>query len=546
MAVIVVSEKEYYAKRIDFMLRKLIEFNESSIKNYSSYPVNGMYYEYIRPVIHNTPVLKSEIKGSDQFIKSIVESDLMGPELAGLDKQLNDTLQKLNIKVNVPDFTVKTVEINKSTVKANNNIEYFKNLLKLEALNALKNNRAELDQMQIDYKKALSDTSGKNQLWPRMAKLINADKRLYDDFMHYKEECELLRSEVFSKFSASGVIWFSKDNGEYRLLVNDKTISKDDRIKAIGKELSDNLSLVEIYNKQMIEIIATRESLRELYPELAVFDPVKVKSSIDRDNIYKLMCKGFDKAREAQEQVKIMVLEDRLPINIIDPVVNNVLKNLEKDGTFKDAHFKQQVYKWLEDNKKTKTIFTIIGMSVSIVLMAAAFFTTGGAALVFGLAAAIAGLGMGAFELETAGKKKELADAQNGGKSLLIGRKDAESAKFDYTMAWVNLFLSALDVAISAKAVVYVIRADEAIKTLNKLKSLDDIPNLSASEIYHLKNMSKEEVMEILANYRKSAKRNINKIAELFKARERQGIYKGRDNSVYIKAIKTRLKYWQE
>ena len=168
------------------MLGELIDFNDYRNKNvYSSYPITGFGANTFETLAAQTEMLKKEVKGHEDSTESMIESTVSLDDLKEADKHLNDTLQNLKIQNRVPNYIVEKIvtdEKDKTSEKPNDNEEYFKILLKQEALKRLNKNVEEIDNMRKDVESDVTtdvkNTKSDKVNWENLKNALIADFQL--------------------------------------------------------------------------------------------------------------------------------------------------------------------------------------------------------------------------------------------------------------------------------------------------------------------------------------------------------------------------------
>ncbi|RCJ37287.1 hypothetical protein A6770_40360 [Nostoc minutum NIES-26] len=143
----------------------------------------------------------------------------------------------------------------------------------------------------------------------------------------------------------------------------------------------------------------------------------------------------------------------------------------------------------MEREEQKDATIQLVGTLLNIGLGVAAFFATGGVAIFLGVAAALAGLGTAVYELEQADDLYASARAgEAGGKPLV---NDAEEARFNLIMSWVNVLLAGVDLGFAVKGGTTLLEATSKARRMMKMHDVDVLSLLEANEIAEFKQAIK-------------------------------------------------------
>ena len=495
MAVLVRTEKERYSKRVVFMLGELIDFNDYRLKNvYSSFPkINGMNNNTFETLAAQTDILKKEIKGHEDSAGSTIESTVSLDDLKEADKCLSDTLQNLKIQSRVPNYIVEIIVTDnkdQTSEKPKDNEEYFKILLKQEALKRLNKNVDEIDNMKKDVESDVTtdvkNTKSDKINWENLKNALIADFQLDSGIKQLTNELHDesgIREMMFKEIEQNFYVWYLNKNYKDREFDNyqDRTKSitffrkyqnqfNDEHAKYCDEnhlnffnslcEFKDGMNgLVRGIQDNIDFLEAQRFQLRKENPLVCVAGvnndltdedkkSERIKKLPKKELYNKFLKRSFEKIRDAQKEIRQKIKEYKIQLHLLRCIYNPVSEALKKGN---DKSLADEFDKWIKRKEKERFVLQIVGVVLTIGITIACFFTEGAAAALFGLAGAALGGTQAAFGIIEAYINVQTAEAQQGGSQTLINMNLRE-ARMNQMFALINGALSLVDLFQSIKA----------------------------------------------------------------------------------------------
>lgn len=464
------SLRSAYAHRINLMMNALIQRNrelwrdnyqnlnvESSSNQYEGYEKTQVYLdsrflnEHTEDVAGQMGTLNSALYNSDE---TNIEN------LEDMDGELANTLDEMDIMVSIPNLTDLTTTWNKSD--RDTNVCIFKAKLKEIALARIEANGQGLNALQEEYK-AIFDLPETVQrqvgTYSTLMDAIKKDQELQD------HRVTLVIDRADAQFSFNSI-------GDPR---------------AYGSEITENSAYflfskkVEDYDLMIEQVDQTRQLLRNAYPVICAIDTEDVDTAHESHrDIYKRIEKAFDKAREAQTEVKLKIRSDDMPLYKLDPIVLATIEyfNISENPT--DA-FGRDVLDWLASKRRKEWAIKLGSAVFSIGLAIACFIPGVGIAATIALGAVGAGVGAAAsiYEFEMADDLYDAARSQTAGPYQLIS--DPEAAKKEFIWGVVNLCLGLVDAFLAGNEIFKIgnilnkfSSTGKGLKVINQMDSLDD------------------------------------------------------------------------
>lgn len=374
---------------------------------------------------HGTPVFVRERDRAGGYWHST-----QAPSSAGYQSMLRDMTANRNLNIDARGY-----------------IALFKGLLKANALAQLQKNRLRLGEIEQQYTRA----PRRSKKWQRLRLMIEKDKRLSKHQIRFESNAAFARIPVRAR---------------------DRAGEPDD-----SKERAAN------WERQANEVKAVRARLRAEYPPLGVLDTDEIELSTRHNTVLGRIKAGFADIRNVIGVVHTKVHEEDVPLNKLGPIVDQTLKQMgigkEKRNT--GDPMSVAVLDWLDGQDQSESIITWVGTVLTIALGVAAFFASGGTAILLGAAGGAIGFGTAAYEFERADDLHDAARTSQAGGGNLVA--DPEAARFHYIMAWVNLVLAGLDLGLAAKAGNTLLKSAKTAEGLAGTLGADALSKLKPEQI---------------------------------------------------------------
>ncbi len=300
----------------------------------------GSKLKLITDILNDTPTEPD--KNKEEVIK-IIDS-FSGAESALFRDNLSEDS---SLSEKFRDITGEEMELTPKQPIVSNPIEYFKNLLKAEALRRLEANIAELPKYREKYDTLSEDGDDKN--WENIIKIRKQYEKLNDDIERtYKEKCDL----------ENAIYWGENKSAEYS------------EIKEKYKKLKEE--------KRQLE--------RTMPGEARFFNTKQLyKREKPTDSTVARFQKYFDQIAKAQIKLKKKINDDEIALWKIQPVIESVMPVAMLTLTPEQL---DEVVSYIK-KQKIKDFSVTIGLTVlSVASGIALFFITGGTATILSLAGA--------------------------------------------------------------------------------------------------------------------------------------------------------------
>jgi hypothetical protein len=256
------------------------------------------------------------------------------------------------------------------------------------------------------------------------------------------------------------------------------------------QEQQQQLNLIAQQRQQLKklpeEIKQVRKVLRAKYPALAVIKSTEISASTDNDELHLKIVQGFQSIQNGIADVAARLDKNDIPLQKLGPVLSESLVQTGVNPQKRDKDPKSKaILDYLEREQRKDFTIQLAGTLTNIVLGVGAFFATGGVAIFLAVAAALAGLGTAVYELEQADDLYAAARAgEAGGKPLV---DDAEEARFNLIMSWVNVLLAGLDLGVAVKGGTTLLEATSKTRRMIKMHDADVLSLLEPNEIAEFK-----------------------------------------------------------
>jgi len=296
----------------------------------------------------------------------------------------------------------------------------FKTAVKERACDVLSENRKVIDALEDIYR----DTDAPQ--WTKLRQAIETDRRLEEK----ETELEVLIT------NKKGIIKTQKEALKFhssRHLPEYK-----DLIAKMESELG------QLEQQQML-VKTARAALQGENPALSALDVSKISAETSNEDVFKDMQAGFEKAREGIDKSIANIKDDKVPLQVLTPVLASVCEEPEFEGLQDD------VSKWVADYHSREDASSITSAIVGTVGGIAGGMIGGpvGAGLIVG--ASILGANDAAKEYHQAGITSDIASSGTINNSIL-SPEDQESADARRYMSVANMIMAGLDLGGSVGA----------------------------------------------------------------------------------------------
>lgn len=491
------TKKEAHIFRLKILLPRLFNKNEDLYNN-SYFPVRAIKqaaaddgYWHISDFVRQTDELYDmTISLREDFtrFKDCIHL-LTYDELKHLDEEVTRTLTVMQCSTAVPP--VEEITIVNENLKARDEVEYFQNLLKAEAIKMLNINRKEVDKTRVKYsvlKHNPYSTSGK-KVWSTFQEVMNWDKDLDNKDMAVVETMEKLI------LLNSGVI------------VTDKT---RDTVKAREQLITEGREL----RKQISD---EREKLYTVYHVGRLIDNRKSKSK-SRQEVYEIIRSSCVTAHEKFNEVEKKILNSDMPLYKLPFLVAKVLEK-ENINDNSDDPYSKEVLSWLKKKTKSDRAKENLCTGVSLGLALVCLIPGIGLGAIIALGAVGAGVGaIGAIrEYEVADDLYDAAITGTYGTQKFINQDEAERLKLS---ASINLCLSLVDAFVSVKAVRQLRNIKKSSELALKSKKITSL--LDKNTVNKLEVLGEDSVQRIIINL--DSMNNSEKAARYIKGLNSKGL----------------------
>lgn len=389
------------------------------------------------------------------------------------DERLEKSLNLLNYESGVPSVDELTqVLINE---RANDNVGYFKNKLKIEGIRLLNINRAEVEATKGKYKVLVDkpDSPVGYKVWNDFEQAMLMDEKLKGR-----------RAEVQTRLDAANEV-FRKAGGS-RLYDKDAITDTTRRVKAAVVER-------DTCNILFQEIDFQRRLLNAAYPVSRIMDSTTADLS-SKSKSYEQIVIACKNAQLVFTDVENKIISGDMPLYKMDMIVNKVLA---EEGICPEnrGDYSAEVTKWLKKVRDRDARIEVLGMVIPLAIAVACIFAPIGLGAIIVLGAIGAGVGgvAAAYEFEIAHDLHQAGKASSKGSADLV---DPEEAKRQFVMASVTLCLSIVDAFLAGKAVVQLVKVS---KVARGIKGAGKILNkLDEATLKSLNKLSKDDLAKAL------------------------------------------------
>jgi hypothetical protein len=410
------------------------------------------------PGVVNSETYVDAVRNSEDVDRQAIESYIKGAATeAGLSLQTS-------------------VETDAEAIAANP-VGVFQTRLRDKAVGKLRENLALVDDLEKQFANTAPDSAEWEHLRNRVAPLIERDRKLMRELSASKEARDKLKnngtwsSPITEEGTSHGGAEGPNEMAANALeLVDERFLVPEDQVGIADNEgpaATRFEASVAVLDKRIAAMEAAHKGFIAEYPIAAAFHASEnvpaLESDASNEEIFGALQTGFfAEFRATVKETIDDVNSGDIDLHTLTVYIDETKKELGYD---RNADANAAVDKWLEEEAAAERTREIVFTGVAIALTVAAFFATGGAALILGVLGAAAGMADAAFNLEKAADKEQLASAGEIGNEMV---EDRDAARFEYWMAILGVALAAVDIA--------------ALKNVGKaaLKNVKRRPPLSA------------------------------------------------------------------
>jgi SAM-dependent methyltransferase len=340
-----------------------------------------------------------------------------------------------------------------------NPVDTFKAKLSNNALKRLQDNSNRLKSELKDYQ----NLSPSNAKWQQLRQMASKDQQLVqrDQQLNHQIANLVMKDRKETSFTSPNT-FIDRDDVAHLGVINPK-------IQAQIKELEGQQALLKIARRQM----------QAQYPALAVVDSAKVASSSNQELLGNIN-QGFGQIQGTIGDLQKQIQADPSKALFLDDVVKGTLSGLKVDpNNPNQTKTGKEITNWLQGEQTKHNLIKWGGTLLTGGLTVGAIITTlatEGLALPFwlGLGGAVTGLGTAVYEYKELATVDLAAQAQQGGGGNLTSQ-DKDTARFNLMMGRINLLMAGLDVGLSVKAVVGMLKGARSAGQMSTLaKAIKD------------------------------------------------------------------------
>jgi hypothetical protein len=338
------------------------------------------------------------------------------------------------------------------------------------AENRLANNSARLKSEQ----KGLEDLSPTNRKWTQLRELAQKDQELVAYKNRLTDQISALQIKDQPSSLSSTPPFLSPDTVSER----PNTLPGLKNAYPIGVINPQTQAKIEELKAQQNLITLVQRQRQAQYPALAVLDTAVVAKTANTPEgnqaLLKTIGKGFGKIQGSIAELQDQILEDPERAMVLDDVRNSMLKkrlnavNAKRPEEQVDASAIKDYLRNRELQKLGGDILTgglTVGAVIGTILAPEAMWP-----LWVGAAGTAAGVTTGIRDYREFSTVDLAAQAQQGGAGSLTS-KSKEEARFDLIMGQTNLLMAGLDVGMTAKGTVGLIKGSTKMgASLSKVK----------------------------------------------------------------------------
>jgi hypothetical protein len=330
----------------------------------------------------------------------------------------------------------------------------FEKRVALNAQKRLANNSARLKSEQ----KGFENLSPSNAKWSQLRQLAQQDQALEQHKRALNQQIADLRL---------------KDSGQFRLRNPNPALSESDFDKIGDPKIAAQVQGLET---QQAMLASAQRKMRVQSPALAVVDTAMVAKSkntqANNQALQQTINSGFGQVQQSITELRDQIREDPDRAMALDDVRSATLAQMKVNPNKPNSDQARAIASYLHTQKIQKLGGDLLTGGLTAGAIIGSMVASEGAAWPFwvGAAGTASGVATGILDYKELSTIDLAAQAQQGGAGALTS-KDKDTARFELIMGQTNLLMAGLDLGLTAKATVGLLKSSSgAAAVFSKLK----------------------------------------------------------------------------